>query len=480
MCPQDLLSGSDIRNLSYKLFAQKMAPSTPCTESPGGKGDENWDLDKVLEFIQDAKTVPETKKKVKKKKKKLAEVSGDNLEQNNSTADKCSEESIRIQEQPEKNDTFDGFIFRLQEMLAKAGREHETKANDANASETTALKFEVVSPEEYQQLMVENTKLLLSWMLNMKRVSALETETDKLKAENEELRRTNNMKEEESKIVLKRVQKFEDEKRKLEQTLEQVGTIEKAKVAKEIQVLQEEKKEVQRQLKDEQHRVVATETALKTKECETDKLVRQIRMVTLEKVKMQSQLEELKESFSFEQSAKSTNEKDLKRLSNQVELMHKQLRCEQGLRKAAEDELADSKRQQEEELSNFLRQITVAGETILRSRQEAEQVAVGEERMHCKSSSTNARLVEKLLKQIKQPPISPADCGRFVQKLRASRGGLSGLPMEAIEEEVRKMAMEEAEVKANECPICFEPMVSNLLHCKQCNQAFHRRSKETN
>ena len=99
--------------------------------------------------------------------------------------------------------------------------------------------------------------------------------------------------------------------------------------------------------------------------------------------------------------------------------------------------------------------------------------------MNCKSSSTNARLVEKLLKQIKQPPISPADCGRFVQKLRASRGGLSGLPMEAIEEEVRKMAMEEAEVKANECPICFEPMVSNLLHCKQCNQAFHMRSKET-
>ena len=67
MCPQDLLSGSDIRNLSYKLFAQKMAPSTPCTESLGGKGDENWDLNKALEFIEDAKTVPETKSRRRKR-----------------------------------------------------------------------------------------------------------------------------------------------------------------------------------------------------------------------------------------------------------------------------------------------------------------------------------------------------------------------------------------------------------------------------
>ena len=50
--------------------------------------------------------------------------------------------------------------------------------------------------------------------------------------------------------------------------------------------------------------------------------------------------------------------------------------------------------------------------------------------------------------------------------------------MEAIEEEVRRMAlaMEEVEVKAKECPICFNPMVSKLLHCKQCNQKFHSRS----
>ena len=47
--------------------------------------------------------------------------------------------------------------------------------------------------------------------------------------------------------------------------------------------------------------------------------------------------------------------------------------------------------------------------------------------------------------------------------------------MEVIEEEVKRMAMEEAEAKAKECPICFDPMVSKLLCCKQCNQAFHCR-----
>ena len=76
--------------------------------------------------------------------------------------------------------------------------------------------------------------------------------------------------------------------------------------------------------------------------------------------------------------------------------------------------------------------------------------------------------------------MTPVDCNRLVQQLWASRGGLSGLPMEEIEEEVRRMAKEEAEVKAKECPICFDPMVSKLLHCKQCNQAFHSRSTETN
>ena len=96
----------------------------------------------------------------------------------------------------------------------------------------------------------------------------------------------------------------------------------------------------------------------------------------------------------------------------------------------------------------------------------------------CKSSSTHVeghnRLVERLLKKIKQPPISPADCDKFAQRLRASRGGLSEHPMDVIDE-VRRMDMEEVEVKAKECLECFDPMVSKILHCKQCQQAFHSR-----
>ena len=46
-----------------------------------------------------------------------------------------------------------------------------------------------------------------------------------------------------------------------------------------------------------------------------------------------------------------------------------------------------------------------------------------------------------------------------------------------IEEEVRwgEWPLEEAEVKAKECPICFDPLVSKPLNCKQCNQALHKR-----
>ena len=39
--------------------------------------------------------------------------------------------------------------------------------------------------------------------------------------------------------------------------------------------------------------------------------------------------------------------------------------------------------------------------------------------------------------------------------------------------------MEEAEVKAKECPICFHPMVSELRNCYQCNQVFHSRSNKS-
>ena len=299
----------------------------------------------------------------------------------------------------------------------------------------------------------------------------LKYEQGQKKAAEEELE--NNLNGEKSKMALKRVQKSEEEKRKLELKLEKVVASERAKVAKEIQAMQAKEKEVQRQLTVEQIKVFAAEKALKSKEYETDELVRQVGMMTMEKVKMQSQLEGVKETFSIERSARAAGEKgELKKLTNQVEFMTTQLRHEQDLRKAAEDELTVSKCKQEE-FSKIFQQMVCPGDTFLRPRQEqAEQGAVGEERMQgvgakglqaspsCKSSSTHAmghdRLMEKLLKQIKQPPISPADCERFVQRLRASRGELSGLSMEAIEEEVRRMAMEEVEVKAKE-PYMLRP-----------------------
>ena len=365
----------------------------------------------------------------------------------------------------------------LKEDFTKAGREHEVTSEKYLEPRRTSKVKENKSQKKNQNSEDEERKLLLE------RIIALETETENLKTENEELKRTSKVREDK---FQKRIQKSEDEKRKFELKLEQICGSEKAKVAKEIQVLQEEKKEMQRQLKVEQNRVVGAEKALKVNVCKIDEMMRQIGMLTIEKTNMQSQLGGMKESLSIEQSKRAADEKELTRLTNQVETMNKQLMFEQGLRKAAEE---DSKRR-EEELSSFFKQMMGAQETFLRSRQElqkSDQDALGEEMGHSKQGAdgkdfqpsvkctSHDRLVEKLLKQIKQPPMSPGDCSRFVQKLRASRGGLSGLPMEVIEEEVRRMAMEEAEVKAKECPICFDPMISKLLHCKQCNQAFHSR-----
>ena len=61
----------------------------------------------------------------------------------------------------------------------------------------------------------------------MKTIRTLETEMEKLKAENEELQKMSTMKEERAKTVLKnaraKIQKCEDEKKKLEMELEQIG-----------------------------------------------------------------------------------------------------------------------------------------------------------------------------------------------------------------------------------------------------------------
>jgi len=250
---------------------------------------------------------------------------------------------------------------------------------------------------------------------------------------------------------------------------------------------------VNEQLKYEQSQRKAAEEELANNLKEEKSKMALKRVQKSKEEERQLQLDGIKESLSLEQITRAAAEKEVKRLTNQVESMNEQLIYEQDLRQSSEYELAELKCKQEEELSNFFRQMMGAGETFLRSRQQhqqAEQGAAGKARVHCKqgahvnghqasenikSSSDHDRLVEKLLKQFKQSSISPADCSRFVQRLRASRGGLSGLPLEVIEEEVRRMAMEEVEEKAKECPICFDLMVSNLLQCKQCNQAFHWR-----
>ena len=94
----------------------------------------------------------------------------------------------------------------LEEELAKKASEGPSGASEA------------VSPTQGDD---ETHKLL------EERISILETEMEKLKAENEELQKMSTMKEERAKTVLKtaraKIQKCEDEKKKLEMELEQIG-----------------------------------------------------------------------------------------------------------------------------------------------------------------------------------------------------------------------------------------------------------------
>jgi len=260
-----------------------------------------------------------------------------------------------------------------------------------------------------------------------------------------------------------------------------------SKLSAENQKLHSEMKKMKMQIELEQNRFVASEKELKAMEQERDQLVSQNEALVNEKtwmqmqlVKVENQLEGVKENLLLEECCRADAEKKLKRAEGQI-------RFEQAERKAVEEELADLKHR-EEELTDFVQQMMSVGEGIIKAgtkHQRAEQnndvekssqgkqVGDGQALPSSGNSTSHSRLVEKLLKRIKQPPISPADCSRLVQKLRASQNGLSGLPMEVIEEEVRRMAMEEVDAKAKECPICFDPMVSKLLQCKQCNQAFH-------
>ena len=425
-----------------------------------------------------------------------------NLRSNLTTAEKKLEESEKEKARvameiealhSEKEKSRRQLEFEQKLMITRWGLEAAIQANDSKNKEIEKLKSQVA--ERDQTIVKEREVILMLKKIERqdeaeKKLASLEEnitdlviEREELRVKNEELQKTSALKEKQVMTVLETEKsklrlKFEDERMRLERKLDQMCASEKAKVAKIHECWQAAYKE------------------LETKVCEADQLRRQIKTLTTEKTKMQSrlvkvekQLERVEEILSLEESKRTAAEKEQLELANQVESLKKQLMHEQGQRKAAEGELLRSKHR-EEELSKFVQQVTRTGENILKSRQEHQKAGVDAEddqRRHDEQgagaeeplksvSSTHVRLVEKLSKQIKHPPISTADCSRLVHQLRASRGKLSGLPMEVIEEEVRKMALEEAEVKAKECPICFDPMVSKLLHCKQCNQAFHYRS----
>merc|ERR1719339_393444 len=107
-------------------------------------------------------------------------------------------------------------VAALEEEKKKLEEELTKKASEGPSAASGA-----VSPTQGDD---ETHKLLEE---SMERISTLETETEKLKAENEELQKTSTLKEERAKTVLKtaraKIQKSEDEKKKLELELEQIG-----------------------------------------------------------------------------------------------------------------------------------------------------------------------------------------------------------------------------------------------------------------
>ena len=113
----------------------------------------------------------------------------------------------------EQKDEAEKKVEELKEEKKKLEEELAKKASEgANAARGN------VSPTQGE----DKTHKLLE-----ERISILETETEKLKAENEELQTTSILKEERAKTVLKtaraKIQKSEDEKKKIELELEQIG-----------------------------------------------------------------------------------------------------------------------------------------------------------------------------------------------------------------------------------------------------------------
>ena len=112
------------------------------------------------------------------------------------------------------------------EKKVAALEEEKKKLEEDLAKKASEGPSGAVSPTQGDD---ETHKLLEE---SMERISALETETEKLKAENEELQKTSTLKEDRAKTVLKtaraKIQKSEDEKKKLELQLEQIGELSKS------------------------------------------------------------------------------------------------------------------------------------------------------------------------------------------------------------------------------------------------------------
>merc|ERR1719284_314142 len=104
-------------------------------------------------------------------------------------------------------------VLALEEEKKKLEEEMAKKASDAPSG--------TISPTQGDD---ETHKLLEE---SMERISTLEADNEKLKTENEELQKTSALKEDRAKTVLKtaraKIQKSEDEKKKLELELQQIG-----------------------------------------------------------------------------------------------------------------------------------------------------------------------------------------------------------------------------------------------------------------
>ena len=165
-------------------------------------------------------------KKLEEDNAKLAEVvhsltaakkqTEDELAANTAELETLKQASAQDQEETKKQQA--ELQTKKEELSALQGQHESAKNVQAK------LKIYVTSLEKRLDGDDETHKLLEDCM---ERISTLETEKERLKAENEELQKTSTLKEEQATTVLKtaraKLQKSEDEKKKLELELEQIG-----------------------------------------------------------------------------------------------------------------------------------------------------------------------------------------------------------------------------------------------------------------